>query len=171
MYKENLPVVASSALRTIYHLSSIPGANTTACLPQQSMPHKTPITPPVQHLQHSTSLSSHPINQGKSPMVFVPAHKGSDNGQPLPVITVSLKKASGSMQGSTTFIIGPKAKEIAPPAADMLIDSNKEQHCSFVPVQVKKNSGPFSSLIFILLNYVTLYICCIMVSTCFGIIY
>ncbi|KAI5649791.1 hypothetical protein M9H77_35796 [Catharanthus roseus] len=115
------------------------------------MPHKTPITPPVQHLQHSTSLSSHPINQGKSPMVFVPAHKGSDNGQPLPVITVSLKKASGSMQGSTTFII--------------------EQHCSFVPVQVKKNSGPFSSLIFILLNYVTLYICCIMVSTCFGIIY
>ncbi|KAI5649873.1 hypothetical protein M9H77_35878 [Catharanthus roseus] len=94
VYKENLSSVASFAVTTIHHLSSIPEADKAACLPRHSGLHLFQNIPPVHPLHHSTNLPVNLINGGKSPVVSVHTDKVSGNGQPPPVITVSIKKSS-----------------------------------------------------------------------------
>ncbi|KAI5653303.1 hypothetical protein M9H77_30490 [Catharanthus roseus] len=122
VYKENLSSVASSALTTIHHLSSILGANMAAYLSRHSVPHLIHNVPPVYPMHHSTHLPANSLNREKSPMT------------PYSQI-MSQTKVNPHQLSHTTFVIGPKAKYISASNLTMQIDSSNEQHCSFAPTQ------------------------------------
>ncbi|KAI5672213.1 hypothetical protein M9H77_12577 [Catharanthus roseus] len=108
--------------RSVFAIVYGGGANKAACLPRHSVPHLIHNMPPIHLMYHSTNLPVNPINRGKSPTTPVLSNKGSEKGQSPPIITISIKKSSGKMQGNTTFVIDPKAKEISAPDSAMLID-------------------------------------------------